>query len=461
MFLLHNQSARGVHMAWKGRRAWAFACAFLLTMPLIATSKEYDVFLISDDVMFNREPMISETGLVAWYSLINDEKGEIGSEIMIYTNKSLRSITKGQSTFIKSNIKPQVQSNIVVWVAAYSGSEGPANWVLREVLDDGGPIKELDANYRAEIDANGKQTFVPSSQKQATAEPDTNQTTTAEEVPAQPTTTNTAPFDTTKRSPSGENEINYWDGNPGFERLTVDTRNDLGPSVWGRLVAWQKAKGWPFGWEIMAWNDGVQIQLTTNFYYDMAPKVHKNQIVWYGWDGHDFEIYLYDTEKGITQITSNQYDDVSPVIWDGMIAWEGYAGVDADIYTWKEGEIKNISKDNIEDDLNPRIWNGQVVWQGFDGDDFEIYLYDGARTIKLTSNQYDDVNPDIRDEIICWMGYHDNWDAEIFVWDGGPQPIRITDNDYEDRDPKTAAGRVVWQANPTGKSLIYMAVPKD
>jgi hypothetical protein len=43
-----------------------------------------------------------------------------------------------------------------------------------------------------------------------------------------------------------------------------------------------------------------------------------------------------------------------------------------------------------------------VVWQGFDGDDFEIYLYDidkGRSTpIKLTTNNYDDTNPEIHDD---------------------------------------------------------------
>ena len=41
----------------------------------------------------------------------------------------------------------------------------------------------------------------------------------------------------------------------------------------------------------------------------------------------------------------------------------------------------------------------------FDGDDFEIYLYDGLKTVKLTQNNYDDVNPDLHDGIITWMGY--------------------------------------------------------
>jgi hypothetical protein len=107
------------------------------------------------------------------------------------------------------------------------------------------------------------------------------------------------------------------------------------------LIAWQKAKGWPFGWEIMIWSEGVQQQLTTNLYYDMGPKVQGQQLVWYGWDGHDFEIFLYDNAVGVTtQLTNNGYDDVSPSIWEGQVAWEAYPGADAEIFLWKDGKIR-------------------------------------------------------------------------------------------------------------------------
>jgi len=154
-------------------------------------------------------------------------------------------------------------------------------------------------------------------------------------------------------------------------------------------------------------------------------------------------------------------DDVSPVIRDGVIAWEGYTAVEGDIYMWKEGDgVKKLSS-NIEDDVNPQVWNGQVVWQGFDGDDFEIYHFNGEKTIKLTSNVFDDLEPDINDGIICWMGYHENWDAEIFVLEKpGTEPQMISENEYEDRGPKTAKGRIVWQSDQDGQSLVYLAEPK-
>ena len=456
-----------------------------------ANAIDLTVSRISDEKSVNRDPVVSETGLTVWTGYSEKEGGEVDSDIFVFQDGKARNLTLGKAGAHAANIKPQVQSNSIVWVATLPTTTKNIDWVLREVPSDqrDTPVPELRALYKPREDASGRKWYedVPTNaltQDDVISEAiSTNPPVAAagatgvteavtDQVPVAVTASNSPPSgmvqppkDTSsitqevRRADSGETEICLWRGGSEIERITLDYRDDLGPSVWGNLIAWQKSKGWPFGWEIMLWADGQRIQLTTNYYYDMAPKVHQSQVVWYGWDGHDFEIFLYDQAQGATvQITTNQYDDVSPAIWGGVIVWEGYAGVDADIFMWKESTVQKIS-DNIEDDLNPRIWNGKVVWQGFDGDDFEVYYYDGEKTVKLTSNTYDDLNPDIGESFVCWMGYFDNWDAEIFAWDG-TDVTRLTDNEVEDRDPKTAARRVVWQTDQEKSSVIYMAEPK-
>ncbi len=461
---------------------------------LSAGAAEFTVSQISDDRRLNREPVVSESGLAAWMSYGERERGVLDSDIFVFKDGKSENITLGKTGLNAVSMKPQVHSNNVVWIGVLPTAAKTVDWVLREVSSDqrDTPAPELRALYTPRQDASGKTWYeevstnavidagetggvvavaagAPASTAdvppQAAAPAVTGQAPAAVAAPPPKSYINEPPPDNSvitqevRRTDSGETEVCLWRGGAEIERITRDYREDLGASMWGNLIAWQKSKGWPFGWEIMLWADGQRIQLTTNYYYDMAPKVHQDQVVWYGWDGHDFEIFLYDNAKAVTmQITSNQYDDVSPAIWGGAIVWEGYAGVDADIFMWKDGAIQKIS-DNIEDDLNPRIWNGKVVWQGFDGDDFEIYLYDGEKTMKLTSNTYDDLNPDIGESYVCWMGYFDNWDAEIFVWDG-TDVTRLTDNEVEDRDPKTATRRIVWQSDQEKASIIYMAEPK-
>ena len=91
-------------------------------------------------------------------------------------------------------------------------------------------------------------------------------------------------------------------------------------------------------------------QLTNNANPDGRPQINNNgHVVWYGHDGSDYEIFLYDGAS-TTQLTNNAHSD------------------------W-----------------NPQINNtGYVVWYGSDGSDAEIFLYDGASTTQLTNNSYDD-----------------------------------------------------------------------
>ena len=439
--------------------AWTLILSGLLD-PFRAEALEFTVRQVADETKLNREPVISETGLIAWYAHGTNDTDISISDISVLDNGELRVLTGNAGPYFGS-IKPQVQSNTVVWVASTTEPTGknPA-WVLKEVPDRDVGAPELPASYEAHEDA-GVQSLVPIGATSNLASDATNTTTDAPGATPDPETVYT---NDSRRHPSGLEEVYRWQKDKAeVARITRDLRHDFSPSTWGDLVSWQVEKGWPFGWEIMAWENNEFIQLTTNFYYDMAPKVHEHQITWYGWDGHDFEIFLYDRVKDQTyQITSNQYDDVSPVIWSGQLAWEGYPAAESDIFIFKDGKIDKLS-DNIEDDFNPRIWNGKVIWQGFDGDDFEIYYYDpekSAKAVKVTNNLFDDTNPDLRDDLACWMGYFENYDSEIFAWDGSGEPTMLTTNEDEDREPKTAGRKIVWQAEIEGKVGIYLAEPK-
>jgi len=419
---------------------------------------EFSIKQISRDKSINSDPAISETGFAAWMYYDTNDAITAHSHIAVYYNDTRSDLTDELTGTFNAAIKPVVQSNRLVFVANYRiiDTEG-INWTLREVVNrDEGDIKEIPAEYRA-IEIDGEQRLEPINV--FTNNPDDSV------VPIIGIDTNAA-----RRHPSGDAEIWSWKvGDVDIERVTQDTRNDFAPAFWGDTIAWQKAKGWPFGWEIMAQKGTEMMQLTTNYYYDMGAKVHGNKIVWYGWDGFDYEIYMTDVEKGETiQITSNRYDDVAPVIWDDVIAWEGYQAVEADIFIWKEGAVTKISN-SIDDDLYPRIWQNKVVWQGFDGDDFEVYYYDiekGGEAIKITSNNYDDTNPEIFDNLLVWMGYEGNWDAEIYYLDvsnlsvADIKPVQLTDNEEDDRDVKTASKKIIWVAESDGQSVIMLAEPK-
>lgn len=422
------------------------AGSFVFLSAMLSFSAEYTIEQVADINLINRDPVISDTGLAAWHGFRMDDNREVGKDVFIYFNGSMENLSQGKAEPKSANINPIVSGNRVLWTTTFTNKPSPndRSWQLKEVPanpDPDAPGKDISGNMI--LSDTASQSFQP------VTEVLTNTIPGESEIP-------------TVRYASGNNEIVYWDAEGGFERLTRDGRNDLAPHFFGETFAWQKAKGWPFGWEIMVYHNENRYQLTTNFYYDMAPRVHNGMVTYYGWDGNDFEVFLHDANAGgISQITSNDYDDVSPVIWDGKLAWMGYKQVEAEIYFYDGTNIQIISNNPEGDDISPNIWNGQVVWQGFDGEDFEIYHFNGELTVKLTENLYDDVNPVIRDETIVWMGYADNWDPEIFTWLTTDQLMtQLTTNEVEDRSPDTAGGNIIWQTDDEAGSQIFVATPK-
>ncbi|MFO1521429.1 MAG: hypothetical protein U1G05_05175 [Kiritimatiellia bacterium] len=420
-------------------------------------------------------------------------------------------------------MRPQVWKDEVIWqTTRLSSMSGTVTWVLQEVpicahQPDGQPLPELPAWYSATNlgvpDGTASTTdFNLTPVLQTTAGPfllfqysvaymkglyhqhqhgrggvhgRESGPLREEQSPDRPwfsTTTNTA-----RRKSVDYGELARWRRKAGVEWLTYDQRNDLAPSVAGEMVAWQKAKEFPFGWEIMALDGKIHHQLTTNFYYDMGARVSGRTVAWYGWDGNDFEIFTWNADTlRITQVTSNSWDDVSPVIDHGLVAWEAYPTVEAEIFAAfveRDGKpvpkpvIKQLSS-NIDDDLNPVVWNGKVAWQSFDGSDFEIWVVDltlgqpdadglpSGEFLLQTDNGFDDVNPDLRDGLLVWMGYADdeedeaNWDAEIYAYDlKTRETAKLTRNNYEDKNPRTAGGYIVWQADDVGATRIFLARP--
>ena len=98
--------------------------------------------------------------------------------------------------------------------------------------------------------------------------------------------------------------------------------NDSGSVVWaGQDGVWAGQAGGKTH-DIFLY-DGKNIKrLTNNNREDYSPRINnKGEIVWYGFDGNDYEIYLYD-RKGVKKITNNDKDDITPDINDnGDVVW--------------------------------------------------------------------------------------------------------------------------------------------
>jgi hypothetical protein len=366
---------------------------------------------VADRRLVNRDPTVSASGTAAWRVT---GPGREDQGIAVHTGLN---VARAAPTILRrgrSPSAPVVEGSRVVWTTRLPLPRDPSlfTWQLQElpVLADGRP--------------SSASTNAP-----------------------------TPPADR-------QREVLLHDVNGPTRVLTRDDRGDRAPALSKELVAWEKHRDGSQGAEIMVLDQEGRYQVTTNAFRDLAPQAHGQRVTWHGWDGQDFEVFVYDASSRRTvQVTDNDYDDIHPRIWDDLLVWEGYPRVKADVFarTVGEGGIRKLS-DNTGDDLRPRVWRKHVVWQGFDGSDFEIYLDDGKQVRKLTSNEYDDIHPEIRDGLVCWTGFHDNDDPEVFAWDGA-HILRLTLNDYPDENPKTAGRWVVWEARRGEQHLVFLAGP--
>jgi hypothetical protein len=106
-------------------------------------------------------------------------------------------------------------------------------------------------------------------------------------------------------------------------------------------------------------------------------------VVWYRYDGHDHDIFLYNGTR-VIQLTDNAYEDVSPQINNnGHVVWEGYDGHDFEIFLYNGTNVMQLT-DNDYDGLEPQINNnGDVVWSGYDGDDWQVFLATRSFVVRI------------------------------------------------------------------------------
>ena len=455
----------------------AIVLVWFLLCVTAASAREFSIQTLSDSNGNARLPSIGETGLVAWQAYSanveaaslsqrpDELKGPVESQrsdIFIWRGGQATNITVSDTRIAGRSERPLVFRDSVVFTAWFKyGSEGGYPFIL-SIPPKNEEMQKMESEYPGLFDPPLP---VPNSTPEAIAV-DTNQPPTETSPTNSPSgQTNNVFLQVQMHRGSGKGgDVAVYRPDGIIDRITPGTRNFSMPVMSEAGIAFQCARGWPYGYEMLIWKTGATnlVQLTTNYFYALNPDLNGNNLVFQAWDGNDYEIYLYRFNTGqLEQITNNQFDDISPVVWDGQIAWIAHPTVTAEIFFWSEGIIRKISE-GTEDNAAPAIWDGKVVWQGYDDTDLEIYYFNGRRTVKLTSNTWDDMSPKIRDGIITWMSYVDNWDSEIMALDLGDNiAVQLTDNELEDSFPQTAGEKIVWQTISTNGATIQLAEPKS
>ena len=437
-----------------------------------AAAREFSVRLLSDPRSNARQPSISETGLVAWQGytayestaplaarpdVLTSAPDTTRSDIYAWKDGLVQNITGADRRIIGRSQQPLAVGDSILFLAWFRDEATGGYPFTLSTPPKTDEMKQMEADYPTLFEP--PETAFLTELKAA----DTN----ALPEPAPPVETNAISDNTQRQMWRGSGkagDVAVYRPGSEIERISPGTRHFCSPVMSEAGIAFQCARGWPYGYEMLVWRPGATnlTQISTNYFYVLNPDIHGNELVFQGWDGDDYEIFLYRFDTGqLEQITNNQFDDIAPVVWDGRVAWVAHPTVASEIFYLADGVIRKISE-GTADNAAPSIWDGKVVWQGYDDTDLEIYYFNGRRTIKLTSNTWDDMAPKIRDGLIAWMSYVDNWDAEIMAFDLSDNiAVQLTSNEFEDAFPQTASEKIVWQATGAEGTTIQLAEPQS
>jgi len=224
----------------------------------------------------------------------------------------------------------------------------------------------------------------------------------------------------------------------------------------GGWVVWDSYNGYPENKEIFLYDGASTVQLSDNEARDVGPILDDaGRAVWVAETGsYTRDLYLYDgtATARIARTLRLQYYEPSPYDMSrgGWIAWIE----DLSRVYRSDGTVTTQIDTGSHDRFLPRVsGNGHVAWMVRNPSytSFGLYLYDGTATVQVgtieTSLPYDtpfDVNgagwvawrspgPDPEDE-----------DQEIFLYDGAGT-VQLTDDAFEDGTPRLAGnGFVAW-----------------
>lgn len=233
-------------------------------------------------------------------------------------------------------------------------------------------------------------------------------------------------------------------GNNTITKVTDNNTDDRLPSISGSNIAWrQQISGVA---QIVSLIDGVTTQESNASHSQSSLEISGTNIVWWGFDGNDNEIY----SNFSGQITNNNTNDWHPDISGTNMVWSGDNNGIFSIYNDFGNGTETLTSSSFSLD-QPAIDGTNVVWHEDDGNDFEIFSNFAGQ---ITFNTRDDTFPMVNGNNVVWkgLGAVSNLD-EIFSNFGG----QITNNLNSDSDPAIDGNSVVWHGWDGNDWEIYQA----
>lgn len=252
---------------------------------------------------------------------------------------------------------------------------------------------------------------------------------------------------------------------------TIDSGFIGVPSISKEKVAWRLYDNVE-SFSIFLWEAGNLSNLTTypagNFtmpygyppsYHSIEVSLDNDQIAWAGWDGNDYEIFLWNGAS-IQQITDNELDDYEAQLNNGQISWtQTLDNGNFEIFFWDGSTISNISNRSKQPDEDSNLMNGKIAWSGFESITYlrDIYFYNGSETkvFNLPGNDYEP-QIDNKDGFVTWHNRSNNI-YNIYFSDGYEIFHLPTCENCNDIEPFANNSRIAFSRDVGNGYDIYIA----
>lgn len=145
----------------------------------------------------------------------------------------------------------------------------------------------------------------------------------------------------------------------------------------------------------------------------------------------------------------------NPQIHGKNIVWQSSEG-DIFLYDALDGNTAVLISNGSYNNSNPQIYENYICWEGFDYDDdvYKIFLYDGMQRIALDlPDETDPRAPQVSDKLVVWYA-SDGTNDEIYAYDIDDWSTdKLTNDDYDNQNPQVSGYNVTWEARKDAGTL--------
>jgi beta propeller repeat protein len=205
-------------------------------------------------------------------------------------------------------------------------------------------------------------------------------------------------------------------------RVTTNNKIQELPAIYGDKIVWQDWRNGNLDIYMYDLSTSQETQITTDESAQEDPAIYEDRIVWTDFRNGNYDIYMYDLSTSAeTRITTNESNQLNPAIYGNKIVWQDARDGGTDLYMYDfstSTETWLISMSMPKPAGSYAFSDNRIVWEDYLNGNYDICMYDisTSRETQITTNESNQLWPDIYGDVIVWMdNRNENLDIYMFT----------------------------------------------